>query len=240
LFLSVNDFFLKKGFSNKNKDKMDTIGRKTYMVDCRETTGFGLGGGLASKGTFSEAEERDVIVLSMGPSARHITKPVCEITYGLREAGIQVSVQVLEAGMGLPEGAPGWKFQTAGITNKEVAQINQHKLVIIHSGNIPTHFIHKAKVFLRHAEIPAIVVCQAPVTLERYAEIGVRARGCGNENAETTGEVVDIVTGVIRGNTVPREKLEEIIGKVKYWLNVYSKKGEVWEEVEPGKRGKWA
>lgn len=205
---------------------MKTIGRRTYYVDCRETPGFGLGGGLASKGTFSEAGETDVVVLSMGPSSRHITKPVCEITYGLRETGIEVSVLVLEAGMGLPEGAPGWKFQTSGITNKEIAQMNRHKLAIIHSGNIPTHFIHKAKVFLRFAEVPAIVVCQAPVTLERFAEIGVKAKGFVNENAETKGEVVDIVTGVIRGHTVPREKLEEIVGKVKYWLNVYEKKEE--------------
>ncbi|MHC1636454.1 MAG: methyl-coenzyme M reductase I operon protein C [Candidatus Methanospirareceae archaeon] len=198
---------------------MPTIGRKTFFVDCRETPGFGIGGGLASKGTLSEAGELDVVVLSMGPSPRHITKPVCEITYGLREAGIQVSVLVLEAGLGPPEGIPGSRGQVSGITEKEVAQINRHKLAIIHSGNIPAHFLYKAKVFLRHVRIPAIVVCQAPVTLQRYAEIGVRVRGFPNDKAETKGEVVDIVTGVIRGHTVPKEKLEEIVEKVKYWLS---------------------
>ena len=72
------------------------IGRKTQVIDCRETAGLGLGGGLAQRDTFSEAEEPDVIVLSMGPSGRHITKPVCEITYGLREEGIQTNTWALQ------------------------------------------------------------------------------------------------------------------------------------------------
>ncbi|MDY6966619.1 MAG: methyl-coenzyme M reductase I operon protein C [Halobacteriota archaeon] len=198
------------------------IGRKTQIVDCRETMGMGLGGGLAEKGTISEAEETEVIVLSMSPIARHVTKPVCEITYGLREAGLPVSVLVLEAGMGLPYDAPGgWKVQTSGITDKEIAQINRHKLAIIHQGNVPGHFIYKARVFLRHAEVPAIIVCQAPVTLEKFAEIGIKVRGIEGES-ETKGEIVDVVTGVIRGETCPAPKLEEIIRKVQYWLSVYS------------------
>jgi len=210
---------------------MQTIGRKTFVVDCREVPGFGLGGGLAAKGTLSEAAERDVIILSMGPQPRHITKPVCEITYGLREAGINASVLVLEAGTGLPseliEKHMHGRMSTCGINPKEIVQMNMHKLVLIHSGNIPAHFIYKVKLFIKHVERPAIVVCQAPVTLERFAEAGVRVRGFPNENAETKGELVDIVTGVIRGQTCPTEKLEEIVGKVKYWLNVYygEKKG---------------
>ncbi|MHC1588164.1 MAG: methyl-coenzyme M reductase I operon protein C [Candidatus Syntropharchaeia archaeon] len=199
-----------------------TIGRKTQVVDCRETQGLGLGGGLAARGTLSEAEYPEIIVLSMGPSGRHITKPVCEITYAIREAGIPVSVLVLEAGMGLPSDSPGGqRLATAGISDKEIAQISRHKLAIIHSGNVPTHFIYKVRVFLRRTKIPAIVVCQAPVTLKRFAEIGVRTRGFPQENAETEGEVVDVVTGVIRGQTVPATKLEEIVQKVKYWYYVY-------------------
>lgn len=205
---------------------MYRIGRETHVVDCRETKGFGGGGlgplggiekgGLAEKGTLSEAEEPCVIVLSMSPHARHVTKPVCEITYGLREAGIPVSVLVLEAGMGLPQDAPaGMKIQTSGITDLEVAQINRHKLAIIHSGNVPGHFIYKARTFLRDAEVPAIVVCQAPVTLDRYAEIGVSTR---DKKGETKGVLVDIVTDVIRGQTCPASKLDEIVRKVKYWL----------------------
>lgn len=202
---------------------MYKIGRETQVVDCRETKGYGLGGGLAEKGTFSESDKSGVIVLSMSPHPRHVTKPVCEITYGLREAGIPVSVLVMEAGMGLPDDPDipgGMKIQTSGITDKEIAQMNRHKLAIIHQGNVPSHFIYKARVFLRHAEIPAIIVCQAPVTLEKYAEIGVKVRGMKGE-AKTKGEIVDIVTDVIRGQTVPAYKLEEIISKTRYWLRVY-------------------
>ncbi|MCP8311150.1 MAG: hypothetical protein L6N94_06600, partial [Candidatus Methylarchaceae archaeon HK01M] len=67
-----------------------SVGRKTQVIDCRETMGVGLGGELAQSGTISESESKEVIVLSMSPDRRHVTKPVCEITYGLREAGIEV------------------------------------------------------------------------------------------------------------------------------------------------------
>ena len=198
------------------------IGRESQIVDCRAAMGMSVGGGLAEKGTFSEAEETGVIVLSMSPTARHVTKPVCEITYGLREARIPVSVLVLEAGMGLPYDAPGGvKTQTCGITDKEIAQMNRHKLAVIHSGNIPSHFIYKVRVFLRHAEVPAIVVCQAPITLDRFAEVGIRTRGFEGE-FETKGMVVDVVSGVVRGETCTAPKLEELIKKTKYWLSVYS------------------
>jgi methyl coenzyme M reductase subunit C len=79
------------------------IGRQTQVVDCRESMGLAKGGGLAQRGTLSEAAQPDVIAIAMSPGRRHITKPVCEITYGLRREGIQTSVLVLEAGSGLPE-----------------------------------------------------------------------------------------------------------------------------------------
>jgi Methyl coenzyme M reductase, subunit C len=83
-------------------DEKMKIGREMQIIDCRETAGMGLGGGLAQAGTFAEAEVADVIVLSMGPTRRHITKPVCEITYGIRERNVQVSVLVLRSGIGPP------------------------------------------------------------------------------------------------------------------------------------------
>ncbi len=200
----------------------NTIGRKTHIVDCRETQGFGLGGGLAQKGTLSEAENPEIVVIAMSPISRHITKPVCEITYAIREAGIQTSVLILEAGMGLPQGAPaGEKTSICGVTPKEVAQINRHKIAIIHLGNIATHFAYKTRTFLKNSMIPAIVICQAPVEFRQFADIGVRVRGLPQENAVTKGELVDVVTGVIRGETVPAVKLDEIIRKVKYWYSVY-------------------
>jgi len=198
------------------------IGRQTHIIDCRETAGLGLGGGLAQRATFSEAEKPDIIVLSMGPSTRHITKPVCEITYGLREAGLQVSVLVLGAGIGPPEDFPGGAMPgtaISGISPAEEEQIARHRLAIIHFGNVPGHFIHKAKVFLKNVNIPAIVVCQAPVGFEDFAKLGVRTRPISPVTPETKGEIVDIVTGVIRGQTIPQYQVEEIIERVKYWLN---------------------
>jgi len=198
------------------------LGRQTQIIDCRETAGLGLGGGLAQRATFSEAAVPDIIVLSMGPSNRHITKPVCEITYGLREAGLQVSVLVLGAGIGPPEDFPGGAMPgtaISGISPEEEKQIIRHRLAIIHLGNVPGHFIYKAKVFLKNVSIPAIVVCQAPVGFEDFAKEGVRTRIIKPTTPETKGEIVDIVTGVIRGQTIPQYQVEEIIERVKYWLN---------------------
>jgi len=56
------------------------IGRATQVVDCRESMGLAKGGGLAQRGTLSEATRPDVIAIAMSPGRRHITKPVCEMT----------------------------------------------------------------------------------------------------------------------------------------------------------------
>ena len=198
------------------------VGRQTQVIDCRETAGLGLGGGLAQRATFAEAAEPDIIVLSMGPSQRHITKPVCEITYGLREAGLQVSVLVMRAGIGPTEDMPGGAMPGSGISGispDEEAQIARHRMAIIHLGNVPGHFVYKARRFLQNVEIPAIIICQAPVGFEDFAKVGVRTRPIQPEIPETKGYIVDLVTGVIRGQTVPQYQVEEIIEKVKYWLN---------------------
>ena len=81
------------------------MGRHLSFVECRESMGLGVGGGLAARATISESG-RDVVAVAMGPGRRHITKPVCEITYCLREEGIDTSVLVLNAGGGVPQDAP--------------------------------------------------------------------------------------------------------------------------------------
>ena len=63
------------------------IGRCTHVVDCRETRGLGEGGGVAQRGTFAEGGS-DVLAVAMSPGRRHITKPVREITFALREANL--------------------------------------------------------------------------------------------------------------------------------------------------------
>ena len=67
--------------------------------------GMGEGGGIAQRGTFAECGS-DVLAIAMSPGRRHITKPVCEITFALREANIQTSTLVLNAGAGVPHDAP--------------------------------------------------------------------------------------------------------------------------------------
>jgi methyl-coenzyme M reductase subunit C len=213
------------GLHCKKKPYKMKVGRQTQIIDCRQTAGLGLGGGLAQRATFAEAAEPDIIVLSMGPSARHITKPVCEITYGLREVGLQVSVIVMRAGIGPTEDMPGGAMPGAGVSGispDEEAQIARHRLAIIHLGNVPGHFVYKARRFLKNVPIPAIIVCQAPVGFEDFAKVGVRLHTDHPnqpENPDTEGYIIDIVTGVIRGQTVPQYQVEEIIEKVKYWLN---------------------
>lgn len=200
------------------------IGRKTQVIDCRETAGLGLGGGLAQRDTFSEAEEPDVIVLSMGPSSRHITKPVCEITYGLREEGIQTSVMVMRAGVGATEDRPLAGGGISGINPQEEEKLRKHKLVIIHLGNVFRHFVYKARTFLKNVDIPAIIICQAPVGFEDFAKAGVLTEKFHPDEFgvpkmdQTKGKVVDIVSGVIRGQTCPQFKINEILEKVNYWL----------------------
>jgi methyl-coenzyme M reductase subunit C len=192
------------------------IDRETQVVDCRESMGLDKGGGLAQRGTLSEAARPDVIAIAMTPGRRHITKPVCEITYGLRKEGIQVSVLVLHSGGGVPpdtkDAAIGYgpKF---GLSEKEIEQINRHKLALIHLGNIKSHVIHKARDILRFVKIPAVVICQCPVDFEDFAKIGVKTRIVNPEpdKTETQGTVMEIVTGITRGQTVTRDKLNELV-----------------------------
>lgn len=189
------------------------IGRNTHMVQCRMGGGMGLGGGLAQRGTFADAG-RDIIAIAMSPGRRHITKPICEITYAMREAGIKTSVMVLNAGNGVPPEAPNSGVSVLfGLEEKETEIINDFKLAIIHLGNIRTHIVYKAKFILDLAPIDAIIACQAPVTFEDFEKIGVKT--IRNENGNTKGRVVDIISGIIRGQSCPQEKLDEIISKVK-------------------------
>lgn len=204
------------------------IGRSTQIVDCREAQGIGEGGGLAQRGTISESERFDVVAVAMSPSKRHITKPICEITYGLREQGIRTSVLVLESGSGVPAdspygGAPGGSM--AGINEKEIQQIRRYKIALFHLGGIGGHVVYKAKAFLRYVDIPTIIVCEAPVDYEDFAKVGIITRLVRPppENVESLGTIVDIVTGVVRGVSAPRDKLNEIIIKVKFWLNKLEK-----------------
>jgi methyl-coenzyme M reductase subunit C len=183
--------------------------------------GLGRGGGLAQRGTLSETGRADVIAVAMSPGRRHITKPVCEITYGLRREGIQVSVLVLNSGAGVPEDLTGHSTMgygpKFGLNPKELAQIERHKLLILHLGNVDSHVINKAKEVLRFVDIPTIVACQNPIDFEQFAEAGIKTRLVKPrpENIQTRGTVMEIVSGITRGETCSRENLNKIVKYVK-------------------------
>ena len=192
------------------------IGRHLSFVECRDSQGLGVGGGLAQRATISESG-KDVCVIAMGPGRRHITKPVCEITYALREVGINASVLVVNSGSGVPTDAPdvttGSRF---GLDPIEADRIRQYKVAIIHLGNVRNHIVYKARLILRNVDIPAVVVAQCPVDFEDFAAIGVKTRDVmpDKEHIDTKGCIEDIVTGVVRGVTCPQEKLDEIASKL--------------------------
>jgi methyl-coenzyme M reductase subunit C len=182
--------------------------------------GLGSGGSLAQRATRSESG-RDVVVIAMGPGRRHITKPVCEITYALREEGMDASVLVVNAGTGVPADAldvsTGSYF---GLDPIEVERIQQFEVALIHLGNVRNHIIYKARLILRNVNIPAMIVSQCPVDFEDFAEIGVRTRVVmpADENIATKGEIREIATGIIRGVTCPQDKLDEIVSKIQSML----------------------
>lgn len=198
----------------------DKIGRHMSFVECRESRGLGVGGGLAQRATISESG-RDVVAVAMGPGKRHITKPVCEITYALREDGIDTSVIVINAGGGVPADAPDVSTGSIfGLDQIEIDRIQQFKVALIHLGNVRSHIIYKARLILRNVDLPAVVVCQAPVDFEDFARIGVKTRLVRprKEDVGTKGEIVEIITGVVRGSTSPQHKLDEIVSKVRRHL----------------------
>ena len=141
---------------------------------------MGKGGGIAQRGTISECRYPDVIVVGMSPGRRHVTKPVCDITSGLRQQGVEYSIStlVLYAGSGVPPDAPkiagGVLGASMGINEKEIAQIERHKVAILHHGNVRSHVVQKVRFILQHCDVKAIVVSQSPVDYEDFAKEGVK------------------------------------------------------------------
>ena len=194
---------------------IDLFDRETQVVDCRHGMGLGRGGGLAQRGTLSETGRPDVIAVAMSPGRRHITKPICELTYGMRREEIQVSVLVLNSGSGIPD--TPMRSGSFGITPEEIAQISRHKLAVIHTGNIRDHVVKKVREILKEADTPAIIVCQANIDFEDLARVGIKTKIVKPKSSEiqTKGKVMDIVSGVTRGESCSRDKLNELVKAVK-------------------------
>ncbi|HPR41772.1 MAG TPA: methyl-coenzyme M reductase I operon protein C [Candidatus Methanofastidiosa archaeon] len=193
--------------------------RKHHIVNCRAAMGMGLGGGMAQRGTIAMCGG-DVVAIAMSPGRRHITKPVCEITYALREEEIDTSVLVLNAGTGVPSDCPYGKMGARfGLEDEEIEKVKFFKLAMIHHGNVKNHLIYKTRFILNRVEIPAVIVCQIPVDFEDFAKIGIKTRLVRPKEPVSKGEVVDIIYGVTRGVSVEQKKLDEIVFKVRDALN---------------------
>jgi methyl-coenzyme M reductase subunit C len=198
------------------------IGRVTQVVDCRESMGMGKGGGLAQRGTISECRHPDVIVVGMSPGRRHVTKPVCDITSALRREGVEFSVStlVLNAGSGVPPDSPKIAGSVLGayfgLTEREIEQIEEHKVAILHHGNVRSHVVQKVRFILEHVDVKAVVVSQAPIDYEDLAKEGVKTAFVmpSPDKVRTRGRVEAIVSGVTRGQTPTREKMAEVIAAV--------------------------
>lgn len=183
---------------------------------------MGKGGGIAQRGTISECRYPDVIVVGMSPGRRHVTKPVCDITSALRQHGAEYSIStlVLTAGSGVPPDARniggGVLGAYFGLTEKEIRQIEKHKIAILHHGNVRSHVVHKVRYILQACDIKAVVVSQAPVDFEDFAKEGVKTAVVmpPADKIRTKGTVMAIVSGVTRGQTPNREKMAEVIHAV--------------------------
>jgi methyl-coenzyme M reductase subunit C len=127
----------------------------------------------------------------------------------------KTSLLVLEAGTGVPESFPqasrGYG-PTFGLNQKELEQIARHKIAVLHLGNVRSHVIHKTKEILAQVDIPAVVVAQCPMDMEDFAREGIKTSAVKppRQKTETVGEVVDIVTGITRGATCTRVKLNTL------------------------------
>ena len=203
------------------------MGRVTQVVDCREAMGMGKGGGIAQRGTISECRYPDVIIVGMSPGRRHVTKPVCDITSALRQQGAEYSIStlVLNAGSGVPPDVKniGGAVLGAyfGLTEKEIAQIERHKVAILHHGNVRSHVVHKVRFILQACDVQAVVVSQAPIDFEDLAKEGVKTALVmpPPDKVRTKGTVMAIVSGVTRGQTPSREKMAEVIHAVRKLMN---------------------
>ena len=171
------------------------IGRCTHIVDCRETRGLGEGGGIAQRGTFAECGS-DVLAVAMSPGRRHITKPVCEITFGLREANLLTSTMILNAGSGVPHDAPsGGSGNAFGLSDKEVEQMQKFKVIVVHLGGVRNHITYKARLILRNVNKPCVIICEYPVDFEDFAKIGVKTALVGSSKGTySSKKISDIYT----------------------------------------------
>jgi len=100
--------------------------------------------------------------------------------------------------------------------DKEIVQIEKHKVAILHHGNVRSHVVQKVRFILQACDVKAVVVSQAPIDYEDLAKEGVKTSVVmpPADKIRTKGTVMAIVSGVTRGQTPTREKMAEVISSV--------------------------
>lgn len=191
--------------------KLATIGRNCQYIDCRLESSGSLGYGIGRGGTASHAYEEDLIAVAMDPTERHIPFPVCDITQRLRLAGIKTSVLILKYGKGT-KSEESIKASAFTVSEEEFEIMKRANLLLFHHGNISKHISYKQNILLRKIQKPSIIVCQCPIDYEDLAKEGTDTSIVKPlpEDKKTKGEVIGIVTEVIRGLMCPEKKINEI------------------------------
>ena len=96
--------------------------------------------------------------------------------------------------------------------------MQKFKVIVVHLGGVRNHITYKARLILRNVDKPCVIICEYPVDFEDFAKIGVKTAKVMPDEVKTEGKIMNIVSGVIRGQTVSQEKLDEIIRKVRLTL----------------------
>jgi methyl-coenzyme M reductase subunit C len=105
-----------------------------------------------------------------------------------------------------------------GLSAKEIEQIARHKIVLINMGNVNSHILSKTKKILKYINIPAVIACEYPIDFEDFAKVGIKTKFVRPKNPETEGTVVSIVSGITRGETCSRNKLNELAKEIRQIL----------------------
>ncbi|HMB44850.1 MAG TPA: hypothetical protein VKL21_03410, partial [Candidatus Methanoperedens sp.] len=106
-----------------------------------------------------------------------------------------------------------------GLSAKEIEQIARHKIVLLNMGNVNSHIISKAKKILKYINIPAVIACEYPIDFEDFAKAGIKTKFVKPLKPETEGTVVAIVSGITRGETCSRIKLNELAKAIRQILS---------------------
>jgi len=89
-------------------------------------------------------------------------------------------------------------------------------VAVLHHGNVRSHVVAKVRSILKDCDIPAVVVCQAPIDYEDFAREGVKTAFVmpQEQHIHTKGTVMAVISGITRGQTPSREKIAEVIHAV--------------------------